>query len=272
MSKYLFIASVMAIAVASPAFAASGDEPTHWDGPYVGVNVGYGGSKVLYPASATITNTNTNTMEMTTLAASSNTLTLNGEARQTSSGVLGGGEVGYNFETSGLVFGVEADFAASGIKGETSLTGSASGILAGSASAGIVSSLDYFGTVRARAGVPLADGRFMPYVTGGFAYGRVKTIASGDISGTLSGSSGSLSLAGSKTVESNRTGWTAGAGAEFAITHNIAFRAEYLYTDLGKNTLIDKRFSLGSSPVDVNVRMKTTANIVRVGLTYRFGR
>lgn len=265
MSKYLLLTSAVAIAVASPAFAASNDEPIRWDGPYVGVNVGYGGSKILYPATATITDGGMST------PSASNSLTLHGEGRQTSSGVLGGGEIGYNFQTSGIVFGLEADFAASGIKGETSLSGNASGVLTGTASAGIVSSLDYFGTVRARAGVPIAEGRFMPYVTGGFAYGKVKTVASGDISGSLAGSSGSLSLAGSKSFDANRTGWTAGAGADFAITRNIAFRAEYLYADLGRNTLINERFSLGGSPVDVNVKMKTTANIIRVGLTYRFG-
>ena len=33
------------------------------------------------------------------------------------------------------------------------------------------------------------------------------------------------------------TGWTVGAGAEYAVTNNVTVRAEYNYTDLGKDTL-----------------------------------
>lgn len=249
------IASALAIAVATPAMAA---DESGWAGPYVGVNVGYGGSKVEYPASAVIGIGGTPSTD----------ITIEGVAHQTSSGVIGGGEIGYNFDLGSVVLGVEADIAASGIKGETSLAGTASGPLAGAASAGIVSSLNYLGTVRVRAGLPIADGRFMPYVTGGFAYGQVKTEASGEISGTLG--STPVDLAGGVVFKDDRTGWTPGAGADYAITDNIAFRAEYLYVDLGSTTLIDETYNALGIPIDVNLQMKTTANVMRVGLTYRF--
>ena len=38
---------------------------------------------------------------------------------------------------------------------------------------------------------------------------------------------------GFKPAGGVRTGWTAGAGVEYAITHNLTAKAEYLYTDLG---------------------------------------
>lgn len=253
MSRYFAAISFAALIAATPALAQSSGE-TRWDGPYVGVNVGYGGTTLHYPLTATLTNS----------ADPTEHITVKGEGEQTASGVIGGGQVGYNFQTGGIVLGAEADIAASGIKGRTALEGAASGVLSASASGNVTSKLEYLGTVRLRAGVPLAEGRFMPYVTGGFAYGRTKTTAEGEIS--LGGSP----IAGGIEFKNNRTGWTLGAGAEYAITDHISFRAEYLYADLGKHALIDERYSVSGDPLDVLLEMKTTANILRVGMNYRF--
>lgn len=256
MFKIIISASALAITVATPAFSANAEDPVNWDGPYVGVNVGLGSSTLKYPLSATI-HTSTDT-------------TLSGEARQTSSGVIGGGHLGYNITTRGVVLGLEADIMASDVKGETSLSGSAGGGASGTASIGMVSSLDYLGTVRARIGAPIMEGRFMPFVTGGFAYGRVKTKLYGTISGSLSGASSSVNLAGDNSYHSDRTGWVLGGGADYALSRNLIFRAEYLYTDLGTNTVTNPSLSLLGAGIDAHVQMKTTANILRVGLSYHF--
>ncbi|WJS97792.1 outer membrane protein [Novosphingobium humi] len=256
MFKEIMFASALALAVATPALAQNSDGPIRWDGPYIGVNVGLGSSTLKYPLNATI-HTSTAT-------------TLSGEARQSSSGVIGGGHLGYNIATSGLVLGLEADIMASDVKGETSLSGSAGGGASGTASIGAVSSIDYLGTVRARVGAPMMEGRFMPFVTGGFAYGRVRTKLSGAISGALAGSTSPVNLAGGNSYHSDQTGWVLGAGADYALTRNLIFRAEYLYTDLGTNTITNRSLSLLGTAIDADVRMKTTANILRVGMSYRF--
>ena len=75
-------------------------------------------------------------------------------------GFLGGAFVGYNYQMGQFVLGLEADIQGADL-------GSGSSIY------GVGVKTDYFGTVRARAGV--AFDRFMPYITGGWAYGNVKT-------------------------------------------------------------------------------------------------
>lgn len=254
MKRVLFAtAAVLAVAAAAPAFAAPA--APNWTGFYVGVNAGYGGDKFQYPATAAL---DVPDVTPTTLSLT---------AKQTSSGFLGGGQVGYNYEThDGWVFGVEADIDGTGINGDTAISGALSGIADGSASASIKTNLDYLGTVRGRIGHAIADGRFVPYATAGLAYGQVKTTAGVDVR-----SSSTDLFNGSVSKSSTRTGWTAGVGADYAITDRISFRAEYLYVDLGKSTLLDGQYDIGGGALSANIGLKSTANIVRVGLNYRFG-
>lgn len=146
-------------------------------------------------------------------------------------GFLGGIQAGYNWQSGQMVYGVEADFQGSDVKASFSEGGGS-----------LESKIDWFGTVRARVGYTPVD-RFMIYGTGGFAYGHEKL------------SSGPISL--SKT----RTGWTVGAGAEYAINTNWTIKSEYLYTDLGKAT-----FTNAGSGIDVKAPFHT----VRIGLNYKF--
>ncbi len=235
--------------MAAPAFAQSASDVT-WSGPYVGVNLGYGGGDFKYGASGT------------TDAAGTNPVT--DRLRQSSSGVIGGGQIGYNHELpNGVVLGVETDLAASDIGAKTSFS-SVDGA-GNSAGANISSKIDYLGTVRGRVGKAMFDGRFMPYVTGGFAYGGVKSAAYSSCTGCVA--------TGFSTPTNTQTGWTAGAGAEYALTRHLSMKAEYLYTDLGRDTIATGAgpYSLGGANLyNADVSDKATANVVRVGLNYRF--
>lgn len=138
-------------------------------------------------------------------------------------GFAGGIQAGYNYQLSGpIVIGVEADIQYSNI---------GSGVF----------ELDYFGTVRARAG--FAVDQFLLFGTAGFAYGR-----------------GTYELAGLSNDQTNM-GWTVGAGAEYAIDMNWSVKAEYLYMDLGSET-----YATVGGPIEVGL----TSNIVRAGVNYRF--
>lgn len=137
-------------------------------------------------------------------------------------GFLGGVQAGYNWQVGQVVFGLETDIQASNIESPNF-------------------TLDYFGTIRARLG--FAMDQFLVYGTGGFAYG--------------SGSYEVLGLTNSQT----QTGWTIGAGGEYAFAPNWSARVEYLYVDLGS-----QNFDTITGPVDVG----TDANIVRLGVNYRF--
>jgi len=139
-------------------------------------------------------------------------------------GLLGGLQAGYNYDFGGFVLGVEGDIQLADIRYE--------------AGGGNIR-IDSFGTLRARAGA--AIDRFLPYVTGGLAYGHA-----------------SYEFGGLSTSAGN-TGWTVGAGLEYAATDNISVKAEYLYADFG-----DIDFGVGFGP------LKTTAHVLRAGLNYKF--
>ena len=91
----------------------------------------------------------------------------------------------------------------------------------------------------------------MPYVTGGIAFGHFKY--------GLEAPDYNEGFSASKTF----TGWTLGAGVEFALTDNLIGRAEYRYTDFGKNTVVD--------PTDwYTNKVKFKTNDVRIGIAYKF--
>jgi len=248
MLRTVTLASAAALGLASlglaaPALAQSADTWT-WTGPYVGVNLGYGGGDFKYPFSGT------------TDAAGTNPAA--GRARQSSSGVLGGGQVGYNFQMpNGLVLGLETDIAAADVGGRSSIFSASSG---GQTAGDVSSTINYLGTVRGRVGKPMFDGRFMPYVTGGFAYGGVRNSAN-------------FTGGGLATNTQTQTGWTAGAGAEYALNRHLSFKVEYLYVDLGSQNLTGPGSTFNAPAIglfNANLREQTNANVVRAGLNYRF--
>lgn len=145
-----------------------------------------------------------------------------------------GGTLGYNFQAGSFVWGLETDLAWSNLKGSTTVGG-----------ATFNTESRWFGTARGRIGY--AADRFLPYITGGLAYGDIR--ASIDPFG----------LSANKT----KVGWTVGAGLEYAFLANWTVKAEYLYVDLG-------RFDTGfAAPVALNVGLQQ--HMARVGLNYRFG-
>lgn len=155
-----------------------------------------------------------------------------------SGGWQAGGQVGYNLDMGGFVIGAEADLQWSNIGYSEEIAGIGS----------FKSGMDYFGTVRGRAG--LGVGAVMPYITGGFAAGR----------GTASLTDG---LGVTTSQSATHLGWTVGAGLEAKATENITFKAEFLYVDLGTQTYTIPPAG-GSS--DVTQRF----GIVRAGLNYKF--
>ncbi len=238
-----------ALALSGSAFAQSAND-VNWSGPYVGVNLGYGGGDFNYRASGS------------TDAAGANPV--DARARQSSSGVIGGGQIGYNHElANGIVLGVETDIAAADIGAKTSFSGVDS--LGNTAAGDLRSKIDYLGTVRGRVGKAMFDGRFVPYVTGGFAYGGVKSSAGYDCTGCVA--------TAYNTATNTQTGWTAGAGAEYALSPHLSMKAEYLYTDLGRDNADNNggAFPVGGATIyNASVSEKATANVMRVGLNYRF--
>ena len=98
-------------------------------------------------------------------------------------------------------------------------------------------------------GYALGDrGTWLPYVTGGLAYGESK------INGTQTLPAPVTAFSMSNT----RVGWTVGAGVEWAFAPQWSAKAEYLYVALPTTTLI---------LVD---SVKFNTSLVRAGLNWKF--
>jgi outer membrane immunogenic protein len=159
---------------------------------------------------------------------------------RTNSGLLGG-VVGYNHQIGALVLGVEAN--GDGILGgqRTTLVNNAFNVKTSSS---------YDADVRARVG--FAIDRAMFFAAGGVAFGNVNTAYSG------------ATLAAPATFDSQRVGWTAGGGVDYAFTNNIIGRAEYRFTDLGSSSFTNA----ASGVVD---KTKNQSNAALLGIMYKFG-
>jgi outer membrane immunogenic protein len=180
-----------------------------------------------------------------------------------SKGFSGGGQLGYNYQLPGsnVVVGIEADFQGS------TLQGTYDNVQAGGAAWQDGSKVDWWGTARGRIGYAFSN--FLPYATGGLAYGHVGT------SGSCSPAAWPFSCDQSQgSVSGTQIGWTAGAGVEYAITRNLTFKAEYLYTDLGSvdfpNYYLDATFGGPLYSPGDDMRTRTNFSTVRVGLNYKF--
>ncbi len=180
-----------------------------WNGFYIGANVGYGWASV-------------------GVSGVSNDL----------NGIIGGGQVGYNWQINNFVLGAEGDFQASG----ESRSDSASLL-------GITFTVDqkipWFATARGRIGY--AFGPWMVYATGGVAWQNYKL---------------SVSALGTEVSDSaTKLGWTAGGGLEWMFLPRWSAKVEYLYMDTGDTsvTLFGATF---------NGRAKNS--IARIGVNYHF--
>jgi outer membrane immunogenic protein len=156
-------------------------------------------------------------------------------SRNVSGGVIGG-TAGYNYQFGQVVAGIEGDIDWSGINGSTN----------NSCPLGCKTSNTWLATVRGRLGY--AADRFMPYITGGAAFGNIQA-----------------STPGLAQTSSDNSGWTLGAGLEAALAPNWTAKVEYLYVDLGS---FNCGLNCGAGLVTDNVSFHT--NLLRAGVNYKF--
>jgi outer membrane immunogenic protein len=158
-------------------------------------------------------------------------------------GVLGGFGVGYSTRIGGLLAGFDLDASLGKISDAAAATKSGLTV----ASRGDTASL---ATLRGRIGVPLTPSTQI-FATAGLAAANYnyEIAYSGVLNGTL-------------TRNASTFGWSAGAGAEWAIDAKWSFKAEYLYLALMKaRTITDDTIS--------TIEHLQQAQ-VRAGLNYKF--
>lgn len=221
-----------AFALGGPADAADAGFPVKsppkaiygWTGFYVGGHMGYGEAG---------------------FGAGSNPLQDQGAfLPHSATGLIGGFQLGYNRQLANrVVLGIEAD---------STFTSPTDGPALARSLAPFHTTIDYVGTVRGRIGY--AFDRFMPFVTGGVAWGHTHiNVNDGD---------GVTSLF---PVGHYQAGWTAGLGLEYAVSGNWTAKAEYDYVDLSRKAYDLTGFGLGSINVDPRI------HLVKLGLNYQFG-
>jgi outer membrane immunogenic protein len=207
--KRLLVAAVVSLGLAAASLPATAADiapsrmmpvkaaylPFNWGGWYAGLNLGAGFSDV--------------------------------------SGVVFGGQIGYNWQFGQWVFGVETDLQYSG-QDDTFIVGTTA----------VRNELDWFGTFRGRVGWAGWD-RWLPYFTGGLAYGG-RTLEVNGLS-----------------ADDTAIGWAIGVGVDYAITPNWSARLEYLHVSL-------EDFSAVFPVIGVVNSGRLDNDIIRGALNYRF--
>lgn len=212
-----------------------------WTGLYIGANVGYSWADLNHQ-----------------LEADSILGPFSDDFDAEDDGIIGGAQIGYNWQVDNFVFGVEADVQAADIEGSATNTYLFPFVAIVDVTAR--TKLDWFGTARVRAGFVPAE-RLMVYATGGFAFGETTSTAS-YVGDSIGGPFGDQA-----TEKTTRTGWAAGAGAEYAFADHWSLKAEYLYTDLG-----DEDFLNLAEPLlfEADLSSEVKFHTVRLGLNYKF--
>ena len=252
MRRQILLASVGAIAIAGPAFAADlasrAPPPVYlppppvftWTGLYLGGQVGYAWG--------------TDPIDVVDTVFGDRAF-----FNDKPSGVIGGAHAGYQiqfpgwnwFSSSGVVIGLEGTADGTGLHGTRT---SATGVT-------MTTRPDVQGSIRARLG--LAWDRVLIYGTGGAAFSGIT-----DGYSLRFPSFGTVPFLGVEDITKTRTGWTVGGGVEYALTNNWSIRVEYRYSDFGRSP--DFPFS----PItfgNVSFTHHLKENQVQAGFSYKFG-
>jgi outer membrane immunogenic protein len=217
----------------------------NWTGWYAGVNLGasFGNVKTDFNATPVTGVINVGPSSFTTPGFA-------GSNREYPDGFMGGGQIGYNWQFSPIwVVGLEADFQGAAEKDHNTLTNSFSGVttpisgpptsfnfpVTASTVLDYSTQIDWFGTVRVRAGYVWGNGNVFSYVTGGLAYGEVKINGTSTVSGTVGGPPAvPFSITHSISHSQVNAGWAAGYGTEGRLGNsNWTWKVEGLYMGLG---------------------------------------
>ena len=277
--KKLFLGSVALVALglgAPAAFAAEKAVPAYapppppvpvytWTGCYAGASAGYGAGRSTHStvANSIITGGPLGVPPPALLGAPAGT-SIAGDLNL--SGFIGGFQGGCNYQMGVWVIGFEGDGSATNKEGQNFETSIAP--FAGEFSNTFISQTQERWLVTARGKLGLSGwgwfgDKTMVYVTGGAAWAKIDT---SEFAISQPGFNGF----GTGHQESNtRTGWTVGAGWEYALGYGWSIKSEYLYVKFDDyTTFTQPPFGAGNiAPRSV----KLYDNIFRAGMNYKIG-
>lgn len=169
------------------------------------------------------------------------------------SGVMAGGQLGFNYQSGPLVWGVEADLAWANFDGKDNcVAGSPVSLL------NCRTKADFIGTAAVRLGA-VVD-RALIFVKGGAAVAHVKHEAR-FFAAPFAGAA----------ADNTRWGWMFGTGLEYALFSNWSAKVEYNYLDFGTNTIELATLPLLVAALSPSVETTQRMHVVKFGVNYRFG-
>jgi outer membrane immunogenic protein len=239
MLRQLVLAGAVLTAAAPVGNAADvGAPPAYdWSGGYVGVHAGYGAVDVDYDF-------NSNDI-FGNLAGETQSEALDG--------LIGGGQIGYNWQLDNYILGLEGSFTWAGLK-ETTDDGSDVGDVS------FHTGVDWLAALTPRFGLAFDD--VLVYGKGGLALADLGTRIEQPIAGGLR----------VNDDDATEVGWTVGAGAEMALSDNWIIGVEGDYYDFGTYSA-DKEVSNPPDPprpgTNYDVDMSLWTILARI--SYKFG-
>jgi opacity protein-like surface antigen len=240
--RYALRVGVCAAAILAPAFAASAADlavvppapapPWSWTGVYAGFHLASGWAENRWSVIGSST----------------------GDENGSGTGVVGGGQLGLNYQTGSWVWGAEAAFGLADINAQTACARVPP--VPVFSQFVCTTNIDGLGTATGRLGY--AFDQFLVYGKGGAAVEHVHYQL---LPFPTSGFRTDFNAAGI------RWGWTAGAGVEFAFSPTLSAFTEYDFMDFGNQ---------GTSVVDGDgnrrdIRTFQSVHLVKVGLNYKLG-
>jgi outer membrane immunogenic protein len=254
--KRLATGAIAVALIGTPAFAADMGVPAStyypkylppaiydWTGIYVGGHIG-GGMLV-------------DSVSQNGVSPAGFNLVGSGNLRP--AGVIGGAQIGANYEFVPWVVGIEGSWTDSAISGNT---------LIGTTSAAFpqerfTSQAEWFAALTGRVGYAANDWLF--YAKAGGAWMNVRytedLLTLGAVGGNPLPGNGLITVT-SQVLTDNRTGFTVGVGIELGLVENLSGKIEYDFYDFGT-----KNYNFNAiTPVSVNSNLHT----IIVGLNYKF--
>ena len=179
-------------------------------------------------------------------------------------GFVGGGQFGFNWQFGHFVMGIETDLTWTDLEshGVVSPIIDTTGAPFGAGSIlDVHQDINWMGTTRLRLGfTPCCN--LLLYATGGVAYGDVDFSGNADFRPV---GTNQYPASFSETT----CGWTVGGGAEWAIDNHWSFKVEYLYRDLGDESVTVDSSPL-SPPFQVRYDWETQVHTVTAGINFKF--
>ncbi|HYL91577.1 MAG TPA: outer membrane beta-barrel protein [Alphaproteobacteria bacterium] len=245
-------------AAAAPAPAKKAKSSEHsWTGVYIGGNIGGANGNA---------DTSVNPLPSATTFVNLLPTTL----KPSPSGVVFGGQIGFNWQTGRWVLGTEFSFGSANIDGTKAITPIIQnngtpfpGVPTSPGNNGITVHEDVssIGTLAPRVGYAVYP-RLLVYGTGGLAFGHASYFANTDFRPVGTEQYPAF-------LKKGKQGWVGGGGVEYAFQGRWSVRGQYLAYELGDESIVANPVP-PLPPFGIAYKWNTSGQMYNFGLNFKF--